>query len=364
MSTPISMKNLVIFLFLLALIFSCKKDQNHIGTDNSTVFLSDDEFAVPIVMITTTDNCLALVWYDGTGLRFSKLDQQLNVKWTFKADHNLYSLRVCHTSDGGFCVAGAKMIKDVGVPVKQWRYEFYRFDGIGTLLWNKEYVPTISNNQSYINIAQANDEGFVCVAPNNTSVIPMQDTTAMLRLSASGDSLWFRKLNYHVGAGATKIISMPDSTFSVCYPYSIYKLDPNGNVINASKYGLHISEWTSDATGSLILSGFTQEIPAVAKVGLLGNILWEKQYPELFPVADILDGHDICVNSDGGTVFIIDNGRPILVKTDNSGFILSETELGYKEIDDIEYLNGKYFITGLKKNSSDKIRIFVEKIGL
>lgn len=358
------MKKLVIFLFLLALIVSCKKDQNHIGTDNSTVFLSDDEFAVPIVMITTTDNCLALVWYDGTGLCFSKLDQQLNIKWTFKADRNLYSLRVCHTSDGGFCVAGAKKIKDDGGPLKQWKYAFYRFDGTGTLLWNKEYVPTISNNTSFISIAQANDEGFVCVAPNNPLVAPMQDTTAMLRLAANGDSLWFRKLNYYVGNSATKIISMPDSTFSVCYAYSIYKVDPNGNVKNTNNYSLHSFEWTSDATGSLVLSGWTQEIPAVTKVGLLGDIQWEKQYPDLYPVADLLDGHDICVNSDGGTVFIIDNGYPILVKTDYLGSILSKTELGYKEIDDIEYLNGKYFITGLKKNSSDKIRIFVEKIGL
>ena len=213
---------------------------------------------------------------------------QLSFQKTFGSALNENGFSTLETNDGGFIICGSQMLDSLNSNIYIIRTNFQ-----GDTLWIKNYGgPNADFGQ---HIEQTNDGGFI-VAGITTSFGAGHSDAYLLKLNASGDSIWTRSYG---GIGSdlshsvkqTKdggfILSGHTDSYGTKGDFYLLKILPNGDTSWTRTYGgikhdhAYSVKQTSDS--GYIVAGHSLSFGSsggfyVVKTNAIGDTLWTKGY--------------------------------------------------------------------------------------
>jgi len=246
---------------------------------------------------------------------------------------------VRQTPDGGYIVAGTTTSygsggRDVSV---------IRTDAIGDTLWTRTYGGPMDNEYGFC-VQVTNDGGYI-VSGVASSFADVAGDMYLIRLTATGDTLWTRTyggIGYEWGAYVQQtsddgfIIAGQSPAFGVGdFEAYLVKVDANGTLAWTRTYGSSVGEIGSavqqTADGGYILSGQTGQGAGfgdflLIKTDAVGTVEWTKAYG--VPGAE--SGVTVKQTTDGGYVIggsseniLGPTGEDMcLIRTDATGQVL------------------------------------------
>ncbi len=217
------------------------------------------------------------------------------------------SKSIVKTSDGGFAVAGYRRtdsnLSDFWV---------LKLDALGNKTWEKTFGG--SENDSANSIVQTSDGGFAVVGYTRSKGKAQSDVW-VLKLSASGSTVWEKTFGGNKSDSAYSIVQTSDGGFAVTgYTTQtssidswVFKLDASGSMVWEKTFGGSLGDTsysivqTSD--WGFALAGYTSDEVSryqdcwVLKLNATGNTTWEKTFGK----ANVHDRfYSIVQTSDGG----------------------------------------------------------------
>jgi hypothetical protein len=296
---------------------------------------------------------------DMTGDR--ALVQSADSGFTFIANRN-GKINLLHTSSTGDSIWEKEMCEGVGYSLSPTSDQGYVITGRdftstkvlvtttnsqGDLVWSKDYhlvPPGFMTNYTSWSIKQAPDGGFIVAGEYQGFAFSIP---YMLRIAASGDSLWYHAYWYSTlyDGKFYSVTATENNCFIACghviVPYDdgmVMKVDGNGDTLwyrTLYHYGLQsFYSIRNTPDGGVVLCGsygdqwFTNKV-FLAKLSSSGDVLWEKQLGNY----DRTTG--LCVEPTTDNGYIISgqarltptsNYQGLLIKTDGEGNITGISE--------------------------------------
>lgn len=251
--------------------------------------------------------------------------------------------------------------------------------------WAKIYTSTPAMVPGSLKCSAMKEGGFI------VRQYDFNEDATLFKINPTGAILWQKKYNMKIinvlpveVAGESLFICAGQDRGSADQRSCLMKIDANGQVLWKKSYGTPHPFWLHDiaisATGdSILIAGYDNGIGSAeeagaryAKIGLDGQILWEKQFP-------FLNGYDpaIAPTADGGA-FIwqsFSSTDHLIAKTDQDGQILWSKsyrmaggsanltgENQYEYWNDLEPSNdGGCVVTGFSENSAQGV-VWVMKL--
>jgi hypothetical protein len=306
-----------------------------------------------------------------------KVDSDGNEQWGRQLTSNsfLFGTSICQLPNGNVFVAGY----DYDVPNRNY--------GIVVAAYNASNgVPIYQTTHELDEDAEARD---VIPMPDNGAIVLASYETAstvtclLVRLNASGDTVWTRPVNPYPGNEEPRELALlSDGLMIVGSVRSgttdnvfIVKTDLDGNIIWDQEYpssGLEFGESiVENPSGGFYVAGTTNAIGnggldvLAMKVDATGQLIWANAYGrggnEL--------GYDVDVMPDGGAIFTgslykadTSNFRDLaLIRTDAAGEVLWTRYFGdvYKETGHEVQVDGDYIVACGKAdiNNSENVAI-------
>ncbi len=255
---------------------------------------------------------------------------------TFGGAYNDEAWQVQPASDNGLIVIGAGMPQNFG----NWDLQLIKTDVNGNAIWTKNYGGPFAEQGRAVR--QTPDGGYIAVGWKRSSAIGGKEIW-LLKLNASGDTLWTRTYNDYTEQEARTIELTPDGGYLMAgwaiadwesyEDVYIIRVDSLGNVIWRKNYGGENSQkaWSAKPTsdGGYIVAGWTDNHPNITGMYIIktdsnGDTLWTRIFTTQFTFAasSILetDDHRFIV---GGSLNVewSNNFNAILLYLDDSGDI-------------------------------------------
>jgi hypothetical protein len=235
---------------------------------------------------------------------------------------------ICATSDNGLLVAAN--LTDVPPNPYLRLLSLHKFNRDGSVAWKKTFQINIGDKQPFT-VRETPDKGFIVsitMTGSNNYFYP-----ALLKISASGDSLWSAIISNDWNTFICDLRVTSDSGFIAAGTYFLVKTDLLGVPLwNKSVSGVKSPRILENPDGSFILLGERylgkyfntnmQDIVLV-KTDANGNKLWEKEYD--YNTFDTPG--NICLTPDGDFIFTVGGDTCRAVKTDELGNVLGQTTL-------------------------------------
>lgn len=180
---------------------------------------------------------------------------------------------IIRTKDGKFVAAGNYE--------NNWENDAYiiKFDSLGTIIFEKHYGESSWNEDVY-SVAEATDGSFL-VLVNTDSIYSDTYDFCVLKVSSTGDSVFFKKYKQPEQQYANVIIKTMDNNFLVCgesYDSAfVAKIKTNGDTIWTKKYDMYSSNcWSAIQTPD---SGFIIGTDGnMFRITKTGSMVWLKEY--------------------------------------------------------------------------------------
>lgn len=226
-----------------------------------------------------------------------RLDSSGNLVWTHTyGGVNFEEARAVQpTSDGGYVFTGYTTSFGAGTPAQENIY-VVKTNSIGDTIWTRAYGGV--NDEIGYSIEQTPDGGYLVAGYTSSYGVGSSDAW-LLRLNASGDTLWTRTYGGPGGEGAYWLIPTNDSGYAFAGYTATFtpginqqylvKIDSAGNPAWSRHYGgadhdqAYCVQQTTD--GGYIISGITKSygpgVPAenncyVVKTDAIGDTLWTR----------------------------------------------------------------------------------------
>ncbi len=266
---------------------------------------------------------------------------------------------VVETSDGGFVMCG-----ELDLPTGAPRHYIWavKADANGNEAWSRVYNYNAINQEEAKALVATLDGGFL-IAGNT-----MSNTPQVLKISASGDSLWRKKYDLTDPAKANSIIPKPDGsgfllagsklTGIINSSFWVASIDNEGELLWEESYPslndieTKAMEIETTASGNYLLCGSIQfSKVAILKINADGTEIWSKSHQlstadEGISIEEMINGEILL----GGHSTGFAGNTPFLLHLDADGNeidqpIIDVINLG--AVSDIEKTSdGGYILTG------------------
>ena len=214
------------------------------------------------------------------------------------------------TSDGGFVVLGSDNF-------------ILKANHNGDTLWTKFFIDTL-NGQSATSIQETTDGGYIISGGNK---IFTNADMYLIKLDASGDTLWVKEYSSPGVEAIGSVIDAPDGGYIFAGSTNSFgaglndiilvKTDSSGNIEWAKTYGSSSEDFgvqvISAGNNCFIIGGYVNSLISILKVNSSGDTMWTRTYDAGF---DLYGGFGIQKAFDGG--YIVE-GANYLIKTDSMG---------------------------------------------
>jgi hypothetical protein len=297
----------------------------------------------------TTDGGYVLSTMSDAGVWVIKTDRFGVEQWSgnFGGGYN-QSLCVRQTSDGGFVVAARMESQTEG------RFAILKLTSGGTLSWLKRFGRDWDEGAS--SVIEMQDGSFI--ATGYVTVLPGFYTRAYLvKVSASGDSLWARTYNKSALTAGVKVLTTPDNGLIVLGPefklagdtvssmlppdFWVLRTNADGDSLWSHIYGGANDDYPADiaeTTGGFVVAGNTSPPSmgthemVLVKIDISGNELWTKTFGQ----AGKNDMAQAVISASGGGYLLAGftgtnqqySNDVYLIRTDELGEILWTKEFG------------------------------------
>ena len=277
-------------------------------------------------------NCLLIAFIIGHFLIDSTSSSaQITFQKTFSGGIYNHAFFVEQTSDGGYIITGSSKGDSYNSVLV-----LLKLDAAGDTMWTR--IIGCSNELYGWRVRQTSDNGFIILASTDDSNKDFEGF-ALIRINATGDTLWTKTYVNNYGTGIGDILVLDDGSLIIIgdthdsntglYYFFMMKCDETGNIlwnkelvnkdlpVNLS--GSCIGKTTD---GNFIIAGTFNRSQflnglALFKINSSGDTLWTK----LFLVADPYPT-DIHLAHDGGYILSTtppSGGKDGLIKTDSYG---------------------------------------------
>ncbi|PMQ00831.1 MAG: hypothetical protein CBR30_09160 [Dictyoglomus sp. NZ13-RE01] len=244
----------------------------------------------------------------GKDVYILKLDANENLIWqkTFGGSDDEWANAIQRTSDGGYIVAGTKLVPKGGI---KYDYDIYilKLKSNGDLDWEKTFGEEGTDEKAFSIIETAN--GYIVAGSKGGDAY-------ILKLNTNGNYVWDKTFGGYDEDDAYSIQQTSDGGYIVAgrkyttnrFDVYVVKFDADGNKVWENTFGG--SKWdeaysiqqTSD--GGYIVAGYTESFGKgwrdvyILKLDAKGNLIWQKTFGEN---ADEW-ANDIQRTSDGGYI--------------------------------------------------------------
>ncbi len=287
-------------------------------------------------LLETSDSGYLFTTASSYKLNLIKTDKNGDTLWTVKYPEFRYAA-IQPTPDGGFILFGNDTANKITL---------IKTDQNGLPEWKKRYL--IGGDSLYFfdyhSVKQLRDGGYIL--SGTFSNVPTFWTTEyifLMKVSSTGDSLWYKKYSNVSMQASTAVQETPDNGFIIGgnldsngtnthFNGYVLKLNAAGDTLWTKVYGgsgnqyFEAFEPTSD--GGYIAVGASQEpsqlfyVLYLVRMNAAGDTLWTKYYPE---AGTDIGGYSIRQTRENG--FIIcggignqdTDGKVLLMKTDSNG---------------------------------------------
>ena len=366
---------LKVFIIILLVIISCKKDEEETkiefsGTLKNSVSLggslNESLFAITKTVdngfvacgsYQSTNNAAFLMSKGESDYFIVKYDSDFNLMWAknYGGTSTEIAKSIIQTNDGNYVVAGYTLSSDLDVDANNGQKDFWilKLDVSGNIVWKKNYG--FSGQDEAFSIIQTNDGGFF--------------TCGYLDVTASGGDGNDNARAAKHGIG----------------DYWAVKLDAQGNFEWRRYFGGSNNDRATSAiqtsNGDFIITGSADSDDFditnskgnddiwLIKISATGTLIWEKsfggsQIEDSFKVIPTNDGNYFVLGSTISSDKDISQdlgGKDIwLLKIDNNGNLIWEKSFGGNQFDIassiIQLQDGNYMISGHTR-SDDKYTI-------
>jgi len=246
-----------------------------------------------------------------------KVDDNGNTLWTraYGSDGMDYGCGVCETADHCFVIAGYTMSFGAG------REDLYllKIDASGDTVWTRTYGGAGPDEGRAV---CSTHDGYVVVAGSTDSYGQGENDLYLLKVDASGDTVWTRTFGSSRFDWGQSVCETQDSCYLVCgtsdsatLELDIYlvKVDPDGNLLWENRYGetgYNSPDWGMDvalvADTALVVAGYVAIevrdpsdgclLTVDLDGGQLGSRKWRNDYYQYF--------NSVCATHDSGQVFV------------------------------------------------------------
>lgn len=211
--------------------------------------------------------------------------------YTFGGSDSEEAFALIPSGDGGFVLAGYTKSSGAGLQ----DVHVLKVDVSGLEIWQKQYGG--ANNDAAHAVCPMDDGGFIVVGETQSFGAGGRDVY-LLRLTATGDSLWSRTyggmqddLAYAVlveAGGGFVVAGATESSGAGDFDVLLLKCDADGDSVWAAVVGGagidYAFSLVEAADGGYVLAGFTSSFGAggddayLLKLDLSGQVQWEKTY--------------------------------------------------------------------------------------
>lgn len=226
--------------------------------------------------------------------------------------------------DGGGYIAGGYI--NIAGPVNWKKPYMARIDDFGNIQWERSYdymgegafAPTNPYNTSFSDVLPSSDGGFFGYYPTYTSGYP----SFVLKTDAFGDTLWVKTFTKRLGNLDISMVPQPDGGLIMKtevynapsgpgHKLNMIRLDSLGNTVFDTVYTNWDTIFNGSAMilkpapdGNLFLCGtkYGWGIPFLTKWDTNGNLLWEKEFPDLLNGVQQISPIAMAVTPDSGVV--------------------------------------------------------------
>lgn len=234
------------------------------------------------------------------------------------------SLNTIRPLDGGGYIAGGYI--NIAGPINWKKPYMVRIDDYGNIQWERTYdfmgegvfAPSNPYNTLFTDVLPSSDGGFFGYYPTATFGYP----SFVMKTDAFGDTLWVRTFTKRLGSLDVSMVPQPDGGLimqtEVTNPpngsghlLNMIRLDSSGNTVFDTVY----TNWDTILNGTamilrpapdgnLFLCGtkYPWSTPFLSKWDTNGNLLWEKELPNLQNNTQQISPYSISVTPDSGVV--------------------------------------------------------------
>lgn len=316
-----------------------------------------------------------------------KTDSEGNEEWAknYGAGNHDVANSICRSADGGFVVAG------IGFGGGTTEIYLIKINESGGLLWEKTYID-YDYNMDANEICSASDGGSLIVG-NVMSNTTGESDVYVMKIDASGDTLWTKTYDKNESETAISVCQSPDGGFVIVGHTGSFS-NSDGYVIKTNSSG--DVEWekvyespddydlicrsiiqTSDGgyaiAGERYLSGSSAEVDFyLIKTDASGELLWSNHYGG----SDYDIGISVIEDSGGDYVFVGWVTNPggsdttwsdcYLIKVDEKGNLIWEQTFGGEGHDAaygvVETADGSYVLVGeTQPSDAEEMDVYLVK---
>ncbi len=281
-------------------------------------------------------NYLILGYYRGGSVFVMRTDAKGDSLWVkkFMTPYPNYAFAIRKTNDGNCIFAGSEMYVVGGLRKSNLdslsRITIVKIDSFGEKLWEKIF--RIRANLGKISMQSLAQGGYIIVGAQ--MVDPLFHRPFLLKLSASGDSLWYRTHDDSISWWDSHVTETDEKEYMIFATkinrtyhrnFLIMKTSSQGQIIWRKIIGESILDLSAkalikDYDNTYLLAGTYAGKILLTRIDENGNVLWQKS---------LLEGYhcnDVVVTGDGGYAItgfraISRDFDAILIKTDHDGNI-------------------------------------------
>lgn len=335
-------------LLLCVFLFSCKKKSDS-GDSAKTNIVIAGEFVqnsgYESICKTTENNIAIVAMKSYTHLYVAMLNPGLSLLWEKTFDEKINNAGgITGTDDGGIIVACNQFVPD-STQGGKYCLDLRKLDSKGDLQWEKKY--SFLSLESVLNypIRETSDKGFIIGELNTRPDTISLYYPTLFKINSLGDSLWSKTAHNLFNCYVSDIGIASDGGFLVESCGLTYKTDSLGNILWQTYGGATLQVLPDGSFTVLKVSEFNFEYPELYKADPFGNKIWE----QIYPIDQSMEIHNICLSGGNGYMFTYrDYYHSVwMVKTDEQGNKLSETQIGDLDNCGVVLVQNKYYIYNL-----------------
>lgn len=378
------MKKINYCLFVLIILFSCKKDNN--GTTSPLIlpiyFSADGElYQSENCTLISKDNNIIFCIYSHPYMSIFKISKAGNLIWRkdYHLNYNAYSFAITQSNNQDIYISGSAYIEG-----NSYDALLIKVNSMGDTVWTKTYGGVAAELSNSI---IATSDGNILMAGSFYDCVNSIDCINLIKVNPNGDSIWSKYYNPQDKDFAEHLMETQNGE---------YLITGKGNYINGPQQDLYLLKVNSNgeqlwdkhiayspywnwgnstielSNGDLVNCGFYQADGNLqgflVKTDNLGNVIWKKEYGDANHSEEL---HSIKQNADGSYIVLgnsrdnsINHSYIMLLKVDANGnqiFLKRFDGSGYdygmsifKDINDDNIIlgghNNSFFMSRTDKN--------------
>jgi hypothetical protein len=328
-------------------VLSCKKNTN----SETPIVIQERIFTGEFLenrgthaLCKTHDNHFAIVAGKGVSrqLFVAFLDASLNTIWEKTYGSEIDNAGgIVETSDGGLLIASNKQVSTNPMQIN-YGLNLLKLSVTGEILWEKNYLFESSRGQDYP-VVQTSDGGFVIGVSYHIPDDSLHFYPTLFKVNHQGDSLWLKGIPGSFNCFVSDIALATDQGFLVAGSIFLYKTDSLGKPEWDAAISTRISAIQVSTDCSVMGFGPNymgdEQVTFLSKVSGNGQVVWESAISQGYDIHT----YSICPSTTGGFVMTEKiNGKVHLIKTDQTGQVLSTQNLDAYNACGLFAFQGKY----------------------